>query len=149
MDFEKLGLLGIFLASFISNATFIFPIPFDYFIILSIFKYNPILICLLLSFSAALGESISYFIGRLGIKAGEKVLKRNIEFTQKIKEKIKHKDYISITILAAIPGPFDIVGVICGILKIDFNVFFLSTLVGKFLRYVFISLFLITGAKLF
>jgi len=87
---------------------------------------NPILVGIFAGLGAAVGELTGYVIGM----GGSKFIEEKPEFVamRKIYEKY---GLWSIFIFAAIPFPFDIIGIICGVLKVRPLLFFILTAGGK------------------
>jgi uncharacterized membrane protein YdjX (TVP38/TMEM64 family) len=133
-NLASLGYLGIFLAELIANSSILFPVP-GYLITLAIgAALNPFLAALSAGLGASIGELTGYLLGR----GGRKLLIKKLEL-ERIKKIYSKYGLWSIYIFAAFPLPFDIVGMLCGVLKINLIVFFLLTFAGKFTSRMFIA----------
>jgi len=124
------GLLGIFLAALISNASILLPIPY----ILLVYglggSFNPLLVGLFAGVGAGLGELTGYLVG-YGIEKRVHIGKREGKRI-KVLRKLLAKHGIAIIIaLAFLPIPFDILGIICGMLKYDWKKFLIGTTIGR------------------
>jgi membrane protein DedA with SNARE-associated domain len=123
------GYAGLFLISFIGNATIIFPILPTFLIVFGLGSLlNPWLVALSAGLGAALGELIGYWLGR----GGRKVLKSHSKWF-KIAEKWKEKYSIFaiIIIFAATPLPDDVTGIMAGMINYNMKKFFIACLIGK------------------
>ncbi|MBI5553600.1 MAG: VTT domain-containing protein [Candidatus Diapherotrites archaeon] len=141
---SEYGLAGIFLASVISNATVLFPLPVDILVLVAAAASGrplfSLLVALVSGSGAAIGELSSYFLGRVGISAMEKVGQKEYAVLEGIKNKIRDRGMVFIFLGAFLPFPFDLVGLACGVLKYDVKKFFVAALLGKVLRYSFIAM---------
>lgn len=140
------GYFGIFLVSLISSSTLFIPFPiYSILIPLSLaLNLNPFLFLISSSLGLALGEMVSYFIGA----GSESILRKKIEKNKTYKKLLvyfKKPGFLVVFVFAFLPLPFDIVGILCGILKYDFKKFLISTFLGKFLK---ISLLYFAGLSI-
>ncbi|MEM3522800.1 MAG: VTT domain-containing protein, partial [Candidatus Bathyarchaeia archaeon] len=113
-NLASLGYLGIFLAELIANSSILFPVPGYLITFAAGAKLNPFLA----AFSAGLGASIGELTGYLLGRGSRELLKKRLEL-ERIKKLYNKYGLWSIYIFAAFPFPFDIVGMICGMLKIN------------------------------
>lgn len=132
VDFESYGYLGIFVISVLGNATIILPVP----VILTAFLgggiFNPLLVGLVSSFGATIGELTGYIAGR----SGRVVIKNNAKF-EKIEKWMAKYGLWTIFVLAVIPNPaFDLAGIVSGATKIPVWKYFLVTWAGKFIKFL-------------
>ncbi len=146
--FRGLGLLGLFIISFLGSATIILPGPG--FVLSTLLVYMSddwwVISCVVAGLGSAFGEMTGYLLG-LSLKNISSLtkLKEIDNFISSKKVIMKLKDFIfPITLIfALLPNPFfDFVGLLAGYLKADLKLFFVITFVGKTLRY-FIVLWLI------
>ncbi|MCR4368911.1 MAG: hypothetical protein NUV67_03325, partial [archaeon] len=84
---EGYGLLGLFIAAIIANATIFLPVPID-FVILAVAAesgslVNVLVLSIVAGCGAAIGEMTAYIMGLMGVKAAEQA--KHKEF-QKVKE---------------------------------------------------------------
>jgi len=120
------GYLGIFIVEAIANATLFFPIPGAIFTMASGLFLNPIIVGIYAGLGAAVGELTGYLIGFGG----------GVLIEDKVKFKPMRRVYAkyglwTIYIFSAIPFPFDVIGITCGILRVRPLVFFVLTALGK------------------
>lgn len=134
----SLGYFGIFLGSFITNATVIFPTPFHIAVFLVAPQMNPIILGIVAGFGAALGELVGYLIGY----HGKRILPEKQEKQLKgIGEKFhKYGGVLVLTVFAATPLPDDVVGIFCGMVHYPRKKFFLAMLLGKTIMFTTIAL---------
>ncbi len=126
---ETWGYLGIFLINIIGNATIFFPVPA--FAVVFVFGaiLNPWLVGLVAGLGAAIGELTGYVLG-IG---GRQILKKRDQkwFNMAKKWSEKRGIFPVVILFAATPIPYDIIGILCGVIKYDLKKFFLATLIGK------------------
>lgn len=130
----SLGYLGIFLAELIANSSILLPVPAYLVTIVAGAALNPFLV----AFSAGLGASIGELTGYLVGAGGRKLLIKKLELGR-VKNLYRKYGLWTIYIFAAFPLPFDIIGMLCGVLKINLKVFFLLTFAGKFTSRMFLA----------
>ncbi|MBS7631895.1 VTT domain-containing protein [Candidatus Bathyarchaeota archaeon] len=138
---KSYGYLGVFVVMAISSASIILPVP-GYLVVLIAGPFlNPILVALAAGFGATLGELTSYLLGQ----GGRKILgeSRDLETAQLIYSRY---GLWTIFLFAATPLPFDLIGIICGALKVYLRRFLLLTLAGKIALYLVLAE---TGTKTF
>ena len=120
------GYLGIFAVEVIANSTILFPIPGALLTLASGIFLNPIIVGIYAGLGAAVGELTGYIIG-IG---GRKLIQDKTEFISMRKVYAKYGLW-TVFIFSAIPFPFDIIGILCGVLKVRPLVFFSLTACGK------------------
>lgn len=139
-DFRNLGLLGIFIINFVSSATFFVSGPAFLTVIAGGSIYPPLLVALIASLGASIGDMVSYFFGYSGRKLTEHKLKKKLWFIV-IEDVFKAYGSIFIFVFAIIPNPFfDAVGLFAGVLGMNYAKFFLLMLCGRFARFVILAL---------
>ena len=123
------GYLGLFLINIIGNATLFFPFPAFAFVFVFGSVLNPWLVGIISGIGAAIGELVGYVVGR----GGNEILKKKNKkwFDKSLKWSEKRGVFTVIIVFAATPIPYDIIGILCGIIKYDVKKFFLATLIGK------------------
>ena len=142
---ETLGYLGLFLVNLVSTSTILFPLPG--YILIFIFGgiLNPWLVALFSAFGSALGEGVSYGIGRGG---GYFFKKKQEKYFLRAKEWFsKNRGFAIIVIFAATPLPFDVVGIVGGTLNYNFKKFLLATFIGKLIASLILSFGGLYGIK--
>jgi len=132
VNFESYGYLGIFIISVLGNATIILPVP----VILTAFiggnVFNPLLVGLIVSFGATIGELTGYLAGRSG-----RVMVKNNQKFEEVENWMKKYGLWAILFLAAIPNPvFDLAGIVSGATKIPVWKYFLVTWIGKAIKFL-------------
>lgn len=120
------GYLGIFIVEAIANATLFFPIPGAIFTMASGLFLNPIIVGIYAGLGAAVGELTGYLIGF----GGGVLIEDKVEFKPMRRFYAKYGLW-TVYIFSAIPFPFDIIGIICGVLRVRPLVFFVLTALGK------------------
>ncbi len=126
---ETWGYLGIFLINIIGSATIFFPVPAFAVVFLFGAILNPWLVGIIAGVGAAIGELTGYV---LGIGGSHVLKKRNKKWFDRAKKWSEKRGLFPVIILfAATPIPYDIIGILCGVIKYDLKKFFLATLIGK------------------
>jgi len=124
---ETLGYPGVFLLSFLANATVIFPAPGLAFTFAAGSVLNPVLVGLVAGAGETLGEVTGYLAGY----AGRTVVSRDSRYTR-LENFTRRYGGLSVFLLALIPAAvFDIVGVVAGAMRMPITRFLLYTWVGK------------------
>ncbi|MEZ4705115.1 MAG: VTT domain-containing protein [Bdellovibrionota bacterium] len=128
------SLAGLFVGSFLSHATIVFPAP-AFALALGFGSHvSPILVGLVCGTSAALGESLAYGLGRMGRPLTSTMI-------QPLQQWMKKHDLLTLYILSALPNPlFDVAGYAAGTLQISWIRFFLATSLGKGTRFYLLAL---------
>jgi membrane protein DedA with SNARE-associated domain len=123
------GYLGIFVVSILGNASIFLPVPV---FVISFFAgaiLNPWLVGISAGVGAAIGELTGYV---LGIGGREVIKSKNKKWLSKAKKWSDNKGVFPVIILFAVtPLPYDIIGILAGIIKYDLKRFFLATVIGK------------------
>lgn len=132
---ENYGYLGIFLISVLGNATIILPVP----VILTAFIgggiFNPLMVGVVASLGASIGELTGYLAGAGGKGIIEK--KRSVE---KMKKWMDKYGLWVIFFLAVIPNPvFDLAGIVAGASGIKVHKYLIVVWLGKLIKFVTIS----------
>lgn len=145
-DASSLGLLGIFIINFVSSAGFFVSGPGS--IITAIAGgnlYSPLLVAIIATLGACLGDMLGFAFGYSGRKLAKKKLDRHKIIKILEKHFHRHGDIV-VFMLAIIPNPFfDAVGILAGAVNYAPLKFFAIMFVGRFLRYWSLSYF---GSKL-
>jgi membrane protein YqaA with SNARE-associated domain len=146
------GLIGLLLASIIANATLFLVVPIDLliFLIAPISKefFNPLIISIVAGLGAAIGELTSYILGLGGRKAIEKKFSKRLEHLNELKKRIKHSGMLFIFLGALTPFPFDLIGIVAGLIHYDLKKFFIASFAGKTTRYTIIAFTSIIGTEI-
>ncbi|AJF60795.1 MAG: hypothetical protein QT03_C0001G1316 [archaeon GW2011_AR10] len=147
---DEYGLLGLFIGAIIGTSTILLPLPID--VVIALVGAEPsivglegslpnlIVIGLIAGLGAAIGEMTSYLLGLMGMKAIEKnfesVILKKIDETR---ERLNKSGIFFIFIASATPIPFDLVGIVAGLIKYSPTKFFIGALIGKVFRYVLLA----------
>ncbi|MFC1941163.1 YqaA family protein [Chloroflexota bacterium] len=129
------GYLGAFLVSLVANATIILPMPG--FLILSALgaTFNPVVVGLAGALGGTIGEMTCYMLGYSG-----RGIVQNRRLYDKSVQWLKKWGVLAVFIFAATPMPFDVLGMVAGLLRFPFWKFFLACGFGKALKYTGIAL---------
>ena len=132
------GYLGIFIVSFIGNASVILPVPA--FILVFTFGsiLNPLLVGLAAGVGGGLGEITGHLIGRGGRKALLKKYKKQLARTKTWTK--KRGIFPVIIMFGATPLPSDVIGIFSGLIRYDYKKFFLASIIGKTIMNTYIAL---------
>jgi len=123
---QNYGYLGVFLVELVGNATVIFPVPSILVTAAASTILDPWILTIISALGATIGELTGYLLG-LG---GRRMIESRLEL--KLAEDFYRRYGIwSIAFFAATPLPFDIIGILCGALKIKLRTFLIMTLAGK------------------
>jgi len=135
VNLESYGYLGIFLISVVGNATIILPVP----VILTAFLgggiFNPLIVGVVASLGATIGELTGYLAGISGRGLIDK--KGKIE---KVKDWMDKHGLWTLFVLAVIPNPlFDLAGIVAGATKIPVYKYLIVVWLGKLIKFLAIS----------
>lgn len=141
------GYFGVFLAELASSSSIFLPMPGFAATMVAATVLNPFIVGIFGGLGAAIGELTGYLLG-LG---GRKIVGVRGEF-EFVRRLYRRYGLWTIYFFAATPSPFDVIGILCGLLKIDVRVFFLMTLAGKITSRIMLAVMgrevLITAAEL-
>lgn len=128
--FKQYGYLGVFIISFISNATIALPVPG----LAITFAMAAVLPWPLVGLVAGVGEALGETTGYLAGFGGRAVIE-NREMYDRLHYWMERRGLATIFVLAAIPNPlFDLAGVTAGILKYPYYKFLFAAWLGKTLK---------------
>ena len=133
-ELQGYGYLGAFLASVVSNATIILPVPGIIIILALGAALPPVLVGLAAGIGAAIGEMTCYMVGYSGQGIVE-----NRRLYDKSAQWLKKWGVLTVFVFAVTPSPFDVMGMVAGLLRYPFWKFFLACLCGKILKYIGIA----------
>ena len=134
------GYLGVFLSSLIGTATIILPVPSFFIIVFSGTVLNPLAVGIIGGIGAAIGEMTSYFAGYGGRALINKKGKKHSKTFSKIEKMFnKYGGTFLVFAFALTPLPDDFVGLFCGAIKFNAKKFFLASLAGKIILYIFLA----------
>ena len=135
-EFAVYGYPGIFIISFVGNATLILPAP-SFAIVFAVGgALNPLLVGVVAGLGATLGELTGYLAGVGGRYAIE-----NRKLYNRIERWMSKGGPLVIFLLALIPNPaFDLGGIVAGALKMPVWQFVLAAWAGKSIRFILLAL---------
>lgn len=143
---ESYGLIGLFIVTIVSNATIVLPLPVDILIFLfadfpffPLGIFNPLLLALIISFAASIGEMSAYLVGLFGVSSLEKMKSKTLAQVEEMELRLHKLGMIVIILGALTPFPFDVIGIAAGLLRFDVKKFFIGCYIGKFFRYLIIA----------
>ena len=139
------GLIGLFIASVVANASIVLPLPIDLVVIAVANLYNPFVLAAVVSVGAAIGEMSAYLVGMGGEKAIRKLSEENAEKLMQVNEFIRNKGMVFIALGSFTPFPFDLIGIASGLIRYNIYKFFVAALVGKFFRYLLLAYAIVLG----
>jgi membrane protein DedA with SNARE-associated domain len=143
---ETFGYIGVFVVSAISTSTIILPLPGFAIIPIAALMLNPFLVGIIGGTGAAVGELVSYGIGRGSGALTRKAKKdANVWFDRLEKWFEKYNGFMIIVIFSVTPLPFDIIGVFAGMIKYDIKKFFIATLIGRVILYLILAYTAVLG----
>jgi len=145
------GLLGIFFASLIANATLFLVVPIDALILLvsSTGIFNPFLVALFAALGASIGETTGYFLGRGGRRVVEKKYHDQLGKIDDVIDKISRWGFGFIVLMSFVPLFFDLISVIAGMVEYDLKKFVAAVFIGRFCRYSILALFGVSVVEFF
>ena len=142
----QFGLLGLFIAAIIANASLFLPVPIDIIVFvlgnvdfIGIGLFSPLILGIVVGGGAAIGELSGYIVGLLGMKGIERLSRRELKRVENLRNRIRRRGMVFIFLGALTPFPFDLIGIAAGLIKYDLKKFFLSCLAGKIARYLIIA----------
>ncbi len=141
--FSQYGLLGLFIASIVGNATILFPLPIDLFVVgygaIAPTSAQVLATGLVSGAGAAIGEMSAYILGYLGVRGFESIKKRGVVSITEIRKRLRYKGMWIVFLGALTPFPFDVIGIAAGLIKYSPRRFFIAALAGKVLRYCLLA----------
>ena len=133
-ELGEYGYLGAFLVSLVGNATIILPMP-SFLILMALgASFNPALVGLSGGLGGTIGEMTCYLLGYSGrgIVQNKRIYDMAVRWLQKWGVWV-------VFIFAVTPAPFDVMGMVAGLLRFPFWKFFIATLFGKMIKYAVLA----------
>jgi len=135
VNLESYGYLGIFLISVLGNATIVLPVP----VILTAFLgggiFNPLVVGVVASLGATIGELTGYMAGISG-----RGLIENKGKIEKVKNWMSKHGLWTLFVLAVIPNPlFDLAGIVAGATRIPVYKYLIVVWLGKLIKFLVFS----------
>lgn len=135
-DLAAYGYAGVFAMSVIGSATVIFPLPYFIVIFGLASTLNPIILTVVSGVGSAIGEFISFFVGKYG---SHLILKKHGKWFRLAEKWFKRNGFLTLVFLAAAPGVADIGGIMAGALHYSKTRFFLANLIGKLVKFAVVA----------
>jgi len=130
--------LGIFSIAVVSSSTIFIPFPIYTIIFFSTgLGLNPLATGIIAGLGSALGELTGYFIGLGGTTLA--LEKKKSRWVKPIMKYFKRYGFVTISITAFLPFPFDIVGILSGMGKYNIKKFLIATSIGKISKSLLIT----------
>jgi len=148
-ELGSFGYLGAFLISLVGNATVVLPVPTFVLIFAFGAAFNPFLVGIVSALGGTIGEMTCYLLGfsGRGVVENRQLYDRAVRWLQKW-------GALTVFVMAVTPSPFDVMGMVAGLLRYPFWKFFLATLCGKTIKYIILALagawgweFMMSGAN--
>lgn len=135
-EFAVYGYPGIFVISFIGNATLILPAP-SFAVVFAVGgALNPLAVGIVAGLGATVGEMTGYLAG-----VGGRVVVENRDLFNRVQGWMKKGGVLVIFLLALIPNPaFDAGGIVAGAMKMPVWQFVLAAWAGKSIRFTLLAL---------
>lgn len=128
------GYAGAFLVSLVSNATIILPVPGVIIILALGATLSPILVGLSAGVGAAVGEMTAYMVGLSG-----RGLVENRRLYDRLVEWLNKWGVLTVFIFALTPLPFDLLGIVAGVLRFPLWKFFIACWLGKTVQNIIVA----------
>jgi membrane protein YqaA with SNARE-associated domain len=135
-EFAVYGYPGIFVISFIGNATLILPAP-SFAVVFAVGgALNPVAVGIVAGLGATLGELTGYLAG-----VGGRYVIENRDIFNRVQGWMQKGGVLVIFLLALIPNPaFDVGGIVAGAMKMPVWQFVLAAWAGKSIRFALLAL---------
>lgn len=130
------GYLGAFMVCTVGNISIFIPIPFALIVYAFGSMLNPLLLGLVGGLGSAIGEMVSYFLGRGGRKMIERRYGSRLDAVEKL---IYRYGALAVFIFALLPLPDDLLLIPLGMMKFDIKKTFIAMLLGKTLMCIFLA----------
>ncbi|MCL5438880.1 MAG: VTT domain-containing protein [Patescibacteria group bacterium] len=139
-DFFKesisLGLLGIFIINFVSNASFFISAPSFFAVIAGGAIYPLFFVALVASLGASLGDMLSFIVGSSGRRLLSNKFNKKIWYNVLVHFFKKHGSWV-LFIAAFVPNPiFDSFGILAGVLGFSPIKYFIIVFIARFFKYL-------------
>jgi len=128
------GYLGAFVVSLVGNATIILPMPSFLILIALGATFNPVLVGLSGALGGTIGEMTCYLLGY----SGRGVVQNRRLYDTAVRW-LQRWGVLTVFVFAATPAPFDVMGMVAGLLRFPFWKFFIACLCGKVIKYIVLA----------
>lgn len=134
-QFEPWGYPGVFLVSFLGNATVILPAPSLALVFAMGGILNPLLVGLVAGPAEALGELTGYLAGYSG-----RAVVENYRMYDRLSDWMQRKGALTVFTLSVVPNPFfDLAGIAAGVLRYPLLRFLFFCWLGKSIKTTFFA----------
>lgn len=132
--YDWLAYLIVFGLSILANLSVIVPVPLGVSIMIAAAKYwDPVIVVLVGSLGATIGELSGYYAGYLGKKVA---IPENVPWLRRIENWIRHYGVWAIFLLSLQPViPFDVGGLVAGTARMPLRKFLPALFLGKLPKY--------------
>jgi membrane protein YqaA with SNARE-associated domain len=148
---KPLGIFGVLIVAIIDSSSI--PMPLDPMVVEYVVRDHArfLLYCFTAALGAALGSLLPYYLGRAG---GELFLLKRINRAryEQLRDRFEKQEFLAIMIPAMMPPPFPVkvFELAAGVFEMKPLWFFSGILLGKFVRFVIVSLIImIYGPTIF
>lgn len=129
--------VGVFVVALIATSTIIVPFPVDVAIFFTPgLGLHPLLVSIAAGLGASVGELTGYYVG---VGGGTIKSVKNSRITRFFVRFFKKAGFLTLVVTAAIPFPFDVIGILAGVSKYDVKKFLVATAIGKTLKALLIT----------
>ncbi len=146
-----LGAFGILIVAIIDSSSI--PMPLDAMVVEYVVRNHAgfLIYCFMAAVGSAVGSLLFYYVGRAG---GELLLLKRINRAryEQLRDRFEKQEFFAIMIPAAMPPPFPlkVFELAAGVFEMKVVWFFCALLLGKFVRFVVVSLvIMIYGPTIF
>jgi len=134
--FGNLGYLGVFIASLVSSLTVILPVPGILVVLPLVTNLNPFLVALAGSTGGIIGEITGYTAGY----SGQGIVNKGRMY-ERVERWMKRWGIWTVFAFAFVPFlPFDIAGVVAGVLRYPLWKFLIVGWIGKTVKFIILVL---------
>lgn len=130
--FSAFGYLGIFVVTFVANATIIVPVPYLGVVARLAQSLGFGGVILAGALGSALGESVAFFVGRAGRETVN-----DTRFFRWVQRQMRHpwRAFLALFLLAAPLNPaFDVAGITAGAMGVPYPLFLTAVFLGRIIR---------------
>ncbi len=138
MAFASWGYIGVAILIFLCSTTILLPAPGFLAVVAAGGVWNPLLVGIAGGIGGGLGEFSSYLLGLGGGSLAG--LEKNTTW-QMVHSVVQRHGFWAIVLAAALPAPFDVVGVIAGGAGYPALRFIVATVLGKTIKYLLLAYF--------
>ena len=136
-DFTRHGYLGVFVVNLVTCATILVPIPGEAINVAAGSLLNPLIVTVVATSGATIGEMTSYAAGCYGRKA---LAERYAERYAQAERLMNRHGLFAVFLFALVPVlVFDLIGIVAGCTRYSLPRFAAATFAGRFLRCMLLS----------